>query len=127
MLESQREKFELPRAVCYLNAAAWSPLPIAGQQAGIAGVARKGKPWLLDRDPVSRVMVPAYARPAHRRLRHKLGEIAAWGELSELTVESPGEASLGLVASGASLCKMNPWQNKPGKAASTQQKKKGIF
>lgn len=50
MLESQREKFELPRAVCYLNAAAWSPLPIAGQQAGIAGVARKGKPWLLDRD-----------------------------------------------------------------------------
>jgi selenocysteine lyase/cysteine desulfurase len=48
MLESQRDKFEMPREVCYLNAAAWSPLPIAVQQAGIVGVARKGKPWLLD-------------------------------------------------------------------------------
>jgi selenocysteine lyase/cysteine desulfurase len=48
MLGSQRDKFDLPRDVCYLNAAAWSPLPIAVQQAGVAGVARKGKPWLLD-------------------------------------------------------------------------------
>lgn len=48
MLASQREKFDLPREVCYLNAAAWSPLPIAVQQAGLAGVARKARPWLLD-------------------------------------------------------------------------------
>ena len=50
MLPSQRDKFDVPREVCYLNAAAWSPLPIAAQQAGQAGVLRKGKPWLLDRD-----------------------------------------------------------------------------
>lgn len=50
MLQSQRELFDVPREVCYLNAAAWSPLPKAVQEAGHAGVARKGQPWLLDRD-----------------------------------------------------------------------------
>jgi indolepyruvate ferredoxin oxidoreductase, alpha subunit len=32
------------------------------------------------RDIRGRVMIPAYARPAHRRLRAKLGEIATWAE-----------------------------------------------
>lgn len=50
MLQSQRELFDVPREVCYLNAAAWSPLPRAVQEAGHAGVARKARPWLLDRD-----------------------------------------------------------------------------
>jgi selenocysteine lyase/cysteine desulfurase len=48
MLPSQRALFDIPREVCYLNAAAWSPLPLAVQEAGRAGVARKGRPWLLD-------------------------------------------------------------------------------
>jgi selenocysteine lyase/cysteine desulfurase len=48
MLPSQRALFDIPREVCYLNAASWSPLPIATQEAGRAGVARKGKPWLID-------------------------------------------------------------------------------
>lgn len=50
MLPSQREKFDLPREVCYLNAAAWSPLPRAVVAAGHAGVERKAQPWRLDRD-----------------------------------------------------------------------------
>lgn len=50
MLESQRHQFEMPREVCYLNAAAWSPLPIAALEAGHAGVARKGRPWLVPSD-----------------------------------------------------------------------------
>jgi len=48
MLPSQRALFDIPRDVCYLNAASWSPLPIATQDAGRAGVARKGRPWLID-------------------------------------------------------------------------------
>ncbi|WP_198370540.1 aminotransferase class V-fold PLP-dependent enzyme [Roseomonas rosulenta] len=48
MLPSQRHLFDIPREVAYLNAAAWSPLPLAVQEAGRAGVARKGRPWDLD-------------------------------------------------------------------------------
>src|SRR5436190_8724001 len=48
MLPSQRALFDIPRDICYLNAASWSPLPIATQDAGRAGVARKGQPWLVD-------------------------------------------------------------------------------
>jgi selenocysteine lyase/cysteine desulfurase len=48
MLPSQRGLFDIPREICYLNAASWSPLPIATQDAGRVGVARKGQPWLID-------------------------------------------------------------------------------
>jgi selenocysteine lyase/cysteine desulfurase len=50
MLSSQRSLFDIPRDVCYLNAAGWSPLPIATQEAGRVAVGRKGTPWKLDRD-----------------------------------------------------------------------------
>lgn len=50
MLESQRALFDMPREVCYLNAAAWGPLPRQSQAAGRAAVARKGQPWTLDPD-----------------------------------------------------------------------------
>src|SRR5262245_63307508 len=48
MLPSQRALFDIPREICYLNAASWSPLPLATQEAGRVGVARKGRPWLID-------------------------------------------------------------------------------
>ncbi len=48
MLPSQRHLFDMPREICYLNAASWSPLPRATQEAGRAAVARKGRPWMLD-------------------------------------------------------------------------------
>jgi selenocysteine lyase/cysteine desulfurase len=47
MLPSQRALFDMPRDVCFLNAAAWSPLPLASQEAGRASMARKGQPWKL--------------------------------------------------------------------------------
>src|SRR5262245_48525292 len=50
MLPSQRALFDIPREICYLNAASWSPLPVATQEAGRLGVARKGKPWAIDRE-----------------------------------------------------------------------------
>jgi selenocysteine lyase/cysteine desulfurase len=48
MLSSQRALFDIPADVAYLNAAAWSPLPRATQEAARAAVGRKGQPWKLD-------------------------------------------------------------------------------
>jgi indolepyruvate ferredoxin oxidoreductase alpha subunit len=45
-------------------------------------------------------MIPANAGPAHRRLRQKLQEIAAWNETSDLHRKRGGEKSLGIVTSG---------------------------
>ena len=42
MLPSQRALFDIPRDVCFLNAAAWSPLPLASQEAGRAAVGAQG-------------------------------------------------------------------------------------
>ena len=48
MLASQREFFDMPRHICYLNAASFSPLPLLTQDAARAAVARKATPWTLD-------------------------------------------------------------------------------
>lgn len=50
MLPCQRALFDMPREVCYLNAATWGPMPIAVQEAGRAAMARKGQPWKLPPD-----------------------------------------------------------------------------
>jgi indolepyruvate ferredoxin oxidoreductase alpha subunit len=52
------------------------------------------------RDLKGRVMIPAHARPAHRRLRQKLLEIAEWNEQGPLNRIVPGGKSLGLITSG---------------------------
>jgi indolepyruvate ferredoxin oxidoreductase alpha subunit len=62
----------------------------------------------FEHDIAGRVMIPAHARPAHRRLRAKLAEIAEWGESCALNRVEPGEAgeprsaTLGIIASGVS-------------------------
>ena len=48
MLASQRDLFDVPRDICYLNSASYSPLPLRTQEAGRAAVGRKGKPWTLE-------------------------------------------------------------------------------
>ncbi|QHO75054.1 aminotransferase [Bradyrhizobium sp. CCBAU 051011] len=48
MLPSQRALFEIPRQICYLNAASYSPLPLRTLEAGRAAVLRKGTPWTLE-------------------------------------------------------------------------------
>lgn len=50
MLPSQRALFDIPRDVAYFNAAGWSPLPLAVQEAGRAAMSRKGQPWKLGAD-----------------------------------------------------------------------------
>jgi indolepyruvate ferredoxin oxidoreductase, alpha subunit len=49
-----------------------------------------------------RVMIPAYARPAHRRLRERLARVAEWAEHSPLTRIEPGSGDLGIIVSGVS-------------------------
>jgi selenocysteine lyase/cysteine desulfurase len=47
MLSSQRALFDIPREICYLNSASYSPLPLRTQEAGRAAVGRKARPWTL--------------------------------------------------------------------------------
>jgi indolepyruvate ferredoxin oxidoreductase alpha subunit len=68
----------------------------------------------FEHDIAGRVMIPANARPAHRRLRAKLAEIAAWGEDCALNRVEPGDRSLGIVASGVSY--LHAAEAEPGAA-----------
>jgi indolepyruvate ferredoxin oxidoreductase, alpha subunit len=61
------------------------------------------KPLKFERDIRGRVMIPANARPAHRRLRQKLAEIDAWNETCSLNREVAGDKKLGIITSGISF------------------------
>ncbi len=50
MLSSQRHLFDMPRDICFLNAAAWSPIPLGAVEVGKAGAARKSRPWEIAPD-----------------------------------------------------------------------------
>jgi selenocysteine lyase/cysteine desulfurase len=50
MLPSRRALFDIPTDICFLNAASYSPLPLATLEAGKRAVTRKGRPWLIDND-----------------------------------------------------------------------------
>jgi selenocysteine lyase/cysteine desulfurase len=60
MLASQRDLFEMPRDICYLNSASYSPLPLKTLEAGRAAVGRKGQPWRLE---------ASFASAQHERAR----------------------------------------------------------
>lgn len=53
-------------------------------------------------DKPGRVMIPGYARLAHRRLREKLDEIRKWNETSNLNKEILKSDDLGIITSGVS-------------------------
>ena len=58
------------------------------------------------RDVPGRVMIPAYARPAHKRLRGKLAELAAWNDSAGPNLLVEGDADdpkLGIITSGISF------------------------
>jgi indolepyruvate ferredoxin oxidoreductase alpha subunit len=54
----------------------------------------------FEHDFPSRVMIPAYAKPAHRRLRKTLAEIAAWNDEAGPNELIKGSNSLGIITSG---------------------------
>ena len=67
-----------------------------GQVAPIAAP----RPTAFVRNQSMHVMVPGYARGAHKRLRKKLADMAAWNETSALNRVSEGSAELGIITSG---------------------------
>jgi indolepyruvate ferredoxin oxidoreductase alpha subunit len=60
------------------------------------------QPVAFVRDVPGRVMIPAYARPAHKRLRARLAQIAAWNDSQGPHQTTKGDASLGIITSGIS-------------------------
>ncbi len=54
----------------------------------------------FERDIAGRVMIPAYARPAHRKLRAKLAELQAFAEATPLNVRVDADRKLGIVTAG---------------------------
>ena len=63
----------------------------------------KPRPAHFAHDFSSRVMIPAYARPAHLRLRKTLAEIAAWNDETGPNELIAGSSSLGIVTSGVAF------------------------
>ena len=59
-------------------------------------------PAFFERNIRGRVMIPAHARPAHRRLRQKLAEISAWNESCPWNRIISGGTELGIITSGIS-------------------------
>ena len=57
----------------------------------------------FERDIRGRVMIPSNARPAHRRLRQKLAELAQWNEEHGPSELVAGQSRLGIVTSGVSF------------------------
>ncbi len=54
----------------------------------------------LRHDIGRRVMIPAFARPAHKRLRDKLAAVTEWNEQGQLNEIVKGERKLGIITSG---------------------------
>jgi selenocysteine lyase/cysteine desulfurase len=86
MLPSQRALFDIPREICFLNAASWCPLPLAVQEAGRAGVARKGRPWTID---------PSFPSTQHERARRAAARLinADPGDVALISSVSYGVAT----------------------------------
>lgn len=57
----------------------------------------------FERDPKSRVMIPAHARSAHARLCRTLAELADWSEDSNLNPRFGANGELGIIASGVAF------------------------
>jgi indolepyruvate ferredoxin oxidoreductase alpha subunit len=60
------------------------------------------RPADYTRNIPGRVMIPGYARPAHKRLRTALAQIAAWNETADVNRIVDGSPALGIVTSGIS-------------------------
>jgi indolepyruvate ferredoxin oxidoreductase alpha subunit len=54
----------------------------------------------FERDVHRRVMIPGFARPAHKKLRQKLDDMAAWNNTSDLNTVIEGSKDLGIITSG---------------------------
>ena len=65
----------------------------------------------FEHDLRGRNLIPANARPAHRRLRQKLSEMTVWSETTPLNHIIPGDKKLGIITSG--VCFMHAREAAP--------------
>jgi selenocysteine lyase/cysteine desulfurase len=92
-LPCQRHLFELPDDVCYLDAAAWCPLPHAVREAGERGMLAKRQPWAFPRDEFS--AWPERTRAAAAALvGASVDEIAIVGSVSHAVATAARNLSL---------------------------------
>jgi indolepyruvate ferredoxin oxidoreductase alpha subunit len=61
------------------------------------------RPAHFEHDFPSRVMIPAYAKPAHLRMRKTLAEIAEWNNSKGPNLLLAGSPSLGIITSGVAF------------------------
>ena len=80
-LASQRDLFEIPREVAYLNAAAYVPLPRAVREAGQLGVTTKSFPWHMTNSHGSEISERARSAAA-RLLGTAADNVAITGAVS---------------------------------------------
>ena len=92
MLASQRGLFGVPRDICYLNSASYSPLPLRTQEAAREAVGRKGAPWTLD---------ASFANRQHERARTAAARLinAEAGDVALISSVSYGVATVGKILS----------------------------
>jgi selenocysteine lyase/cysteine desulfurase len=92
MLASQRGLFDIPREICYLNSASYSPLPLRTQEAARLAVGRKGAPWTLD---------PALAGREYERARSAAARLinADAADVALISSVSYGVATIGKILS----------------------------
>ncbi len=106
------EKFKLPVMLRLTTRVCHSKSIVTRQPSEGAGsmLAAPVKPDYV-RDIPSRVMIPAYARQAHRKLRNTLNDIATWGETAGINHRhapssaegNAGKPKLGIIANGVSV------------------------
>jgi indolepyruvate ferredoxin oxidoreductase, alpha subunit len=89
------ERWQLP-VILRMTTRVCHSKSIVARAAGLA--APRPPAWV--RDIPSRVMIPAYARPAHRRLRKKLESLQAYAESSSWNVWTEGDGQLGIITAG---------------------------
>jgi selenocysteine lyase/cysteine desulfurase len=90
MLASQRDLFDIPRDICYLNSASYGPLPRRTQEAARDAVGRKGAPWTLD---------AAFANRQHERARSAAARLinAETSDVALISSVSYGVATVGKI------------------------------
>lgn len=121
MLGCQRDLFDLPREVAYLNAASFAPIPRPVRLAGERGAAVKAQPWRIDHSagPAERVRAGAAAL-----IGAGADDIALAGSVSHALATAarnlpvaPGSRILHLAGEHSS--NVLPWQRAAAEAGAT--------
>ena len=96
------ERWQVPVLLRMTTRVCHSKTIVRFDRSGAAAISPPHPPH-FEHDFPSRVMIPAYARPAHLRLRKTLAEIAVWNDTEGQNELIAGSPSLGIIASGVAF------------------------